>query len=1466
MSEFFNDLLGKPFLRYAIAVGVIGASFLVRVALVQDLGLALPPFILLYPAVMLVAILSGLGPGLLATALAVLITDYSVMQPVGHFAISSPSDAIALAFFAGMGLLMSMVAERYRQTQMTIAAIQVELAQQKSEQELQHAFEFSRLALDAAGLGTWEFLPESDEVSADENCLRLFGFRPEEEYAKADLQARIHPDDRGVVSDTISRSIAGSDGGLWGMEYRVVWPDGSIHWLTSHGRCYFTGEGERRRAVRLIGVNMDITGPKTADESRMAERAKLDVALASMTDAVFISDASGKPIQFNDAFSTFHRFASNVDAGTGLDDVRECVELFTIEGEFVPLEKRAIARALRGETRTNVEYKLRRKDTGHCWFGSYSFSPLRDNLGAIIGSVVVARDITESKQAEQVLRKSERQYSALFANKTNAIAHCKVITDANGQPVDYVILNINEAYERIIGMKEAKVAGRRVKEIFPGIEHHSFDYIGVFGKVGLEGSESTFEAFFKPTGQTLSVYAYSPSPGEFTAIFTDITERKRAEDELRKSEILYRGLFSSMDEGFCVIELIYDPQGKPVDYVFLEVNAAFERHTGMRDPVGKRMREFAPALESYWPEFFGRVALTGESAHFTNEAKDLSRCFEIRAYCVGEPQERHVAVVFEEITERLQAERALRQQAELLDLAHDTIMVLDLDGTIRFWNAGAKEMYGFSSAEAKGRNAHELLSTSFPRPLKEIEEIILNEGRWDGELTHIGRDGAHLVVASRWALQRDLDGKPSGVLQINNDISERKRAEEHTRKLYRAYTVLSDINQTIVREKDSAAMLAAACRIAVEKGNFRLAWIGMVEATTQQLRTVAFSGKVDGYLEQLKIDLLNPDSAGGPAARCFFSGKHATCSDIEHELFRPWRSEALRNGYKSIAAFPLKSEGRVIGIFCLYASELAFFDDDEIRVLDEMAMDISYALDVNRHEKERQKADEELRWRTAFFEAMVDSSGDGIMVVNGKGERPIRNRRLVELFKIPAEIVELGDDSQQRKFVESMMKNPARYLEKFDYLNSHPDEMSWDEVELTNGTILERQSSPVIDRAKKHYGRIWTFRDITERRQLEEQFRQAQKMEAIGQLTGGISHDFNNMLTVILGCAEMMADEVKEYPRLSKMLEMITGAAQRGADLTHRLLAFARRQSLQPRPVNINLLLTGMEGFLRRTLTAEIALKVTPSARDYEAIVDPTQLESAVLNLCLNARDAMPDGGRLTIDTSYVTLDSDYVLENSEVSAGDYILIAVSDTGTGISPENLRRVFDPFFTTKEVGKGTGLGLSMVYGFVKQSKGHVKVYSEPGLGTSVKLYLPKATHHIEPAKPQRAPFADFRGSETVLLVEDNDPVREVAKAQLINLGYHVLEAANGNDAMELVRANANIDLLFTDMAMPGGMNGRDLANKACGLRSKLKVLISSGYADNATFDEGFPGGKVAVLNKPYTRLELATKVREVLMEG
>jgi len=385
---------------------------------------------------------------------------------------------------------------------------------------------------------------------------------------------------------------------------------------------------------------------------------------------------------------------------------------------------------------------------------------------------------------------------------------------------------------------------------------------------------------------------------------------------------------------------------------------------------------------------------------------------------------------------------------------------------------------------------------------------------------------------------------------------------------------------------------------------------------------------------------------------------------------------------------------------------------------------------------------------------------------------------------------------------------------------------------------------------------------LFEKGQADLQLRQAQKMEAVGQLTGGVAHDLNNILTVIIGTIEILSEAVADRPSLAAVAKMIDEAAARGADLTQRLLAFARKQALQPRQVDVNSLVTESAKLLRPALGEHIELHMKLAGDTSHALIDPSQLNNALLNLALNARDAMPDGGKLIIETANVVLDDSYVSMNSDAIAGDYVMVALTDSGHGIPADILEHVFEPFFTTKDVDKGSGLGLSMVYGFVKQSDGHIKVYSEVGLGTTVKIYLPLATDTAKPVEV-RTTQGIQGGDETILVVEDDPLVRTFVMGQIKSLGYAALAAVNADEALTVIDGPQEIDLLFTDMIMPGPMNGRQLADAALRRRAELKVLFTSGYSQEAIIHHGHLDADVLLLAKPYRISDLARMLRAAL---
>ncbi|MDQ7248650.1 hybrid sensor histidine kinase/response regulator [Dongia sedimenti] len=398
-----------------------------------------------------------------------------------------------------------------------------------------------------------------------------------------------------------------------------------------------------------------------------------------------------------------------------------------------------------------------------------------------------------------------------------------------------------------------------------------------------------------------------------------------------------------------------------------------------------------------------------------------------------------------------------------------------------------------------------------------------------------------------------------------------------------------------------------------------------------------------------------------------------------------------------------------------------------------------------------------------------------------------------------------------------------------------------------------------------HNARLAVVQDVTQRNHAEEQLRQAQKMEAIGQLTGGIAHDFNNLLAIIQGNIELVQERVKGDPKLAEMIDYALRASERGASLTKRLLAYSRQQPLAPKPVDIAVLIAGMTDLLRRALGETIEVRTHMAPGLWQTRIDPNELEHAMLNLAVNARDAMPNGGALSIEAENTHLDAAYAEHNIEVKPGPYVMIAITDTGSGMSKEVIERVFEPFFTTKPVGQGSGLGLSMVYGFVKQSGGHIKLYSEAGHGTTIKLYLPRILEHqeAEPAAGDAAFAAAGPRKEVVLVVEDDPDVRKLVLGMVESLGYRTIAAIDGPDALDALARAGKVDLLFTDVVLPRGMNGAALAKAAQAQQADLKVLYMSGYTRNAILHNGALDEGVQLLTKPFRKADLAAKLHEVL---
>lgn len=617
----------------------------------------------------------------------------------------------------------------------------------------------------------------------------------------------------------------------------------------------------------------------------------------------------------------------------------------------------------------------------------------------------------------------------------------------------------------------------------------------------------------------------------------------------------------------------------------------------------------------------------------------------------------------------------------------------------------------------------------------------------------------------------------------------------------------------------------------------------------------------------------------------------------------------------------------------------------------------------------------------SLLAATLESTADGILVVDRHGEIVRFNRKFVEMWHLPESILASRNDDAAIRFALDQLRHPDAFVAKIEKLYGQPEAESYDVLELTDGRVFERYSQPhrlggrvvgrvwsfrdvtehrqseerfhalardapvgifrtdlvgnclyvnerwcqiagltpqeahgpgwtaalhpddrerinaawyraakemspfraeyrfrrpdgvvtwvfgqataELDNGGEHVGYVGTITDITELRRLEERLRLSERLEAVGQLAGGIAHDFNNLLTAIKGYGEFLLEDLDAEDTRRHDLKEMLNAADRAAALTRQLLAFSRKQALEPRVLNLNEVVRGIENMLRRLIGEHIALSTALDPELGRVRADPGQIEQVIVNLAVNARDAMPDGGKVLIESANVALDEEYLSKHDVVLPGRYVMLGISDTGQGMDEATESRMFEPFFTTKEIGKGTGMGLATVYGIVKQSEGYIWVYSEPGHGTTFRVYLPRVDAPAEMPEGRKPLGPPPRGTESVLLVEDDPTVREMAARVLRRQGYHVLEAEDGESALEIFsRHPTSIDLLVTDAVMPR-MSGKALAARVQTLYPSVRVLFVSGYADKGVADRGVIAPGVALLEKPFTPSGLARRVRDVL---
>jgi PAS domain S-box-containing protein len=525
---------------------------------------------------------------------------------------------------------------------------------------------------------------------------------------------------------------------------------------------------------------------------------------------------------------------------------------------------------------------------------------------------------------------------------------------------------------------------------------------------------------------------------------------------------------------------------------------------------------------------------------------------------------------------------------------------------------------------------------------------------------------------------------------------------------------------------------------------------------------------------------------------------------------------------------------------------------------------VERALEQKRMRDEQWFTAEELRWKTTLLEAQLESSPDGILVVDSQGNKILQNRRMEEMWK-----GSMADgkpvDAAQAAFDPSREKNPQQFTEKVAYLNAHPDESSHDVIERVDSTVLERYSAPVRDKAGKHYGRIWSFRDITERRKLEAQFRQAQKMESIGMLAGGIAHDFNNILSAILGNLYLIQLDAQNQPELMEQVENIFAATRRATDLVNQILTFSRQNKQERDALKLNRVVQEALKLLRASVPATIRIE-TNLQETPTVLANTTAIHQVVMNLGTNAWHAMrTKPGTLKVELNVMEVDVDFGDAYPGLRAGKYVRLAMSDTGHGMDAATVERIFDPFFTTKPVGEGTGLGLAVVMGIMQSHDGIITVYSEPGAGTTFHLYFPVFEADAAPDEAESKPVPRGQG-EHILFVDDEDTLTRLGSRMLERLGYQVTCMTNALEAVAAVQAAPDkFDLVITDLTMPG-MDGAKLGAELLQIRPDLPIVLSTGYSGMMTIEQAREMGFRELLPKPTTARALGETVHRAIQSG
>ena len=1271
------------------------------------------------------------------------------------------------------------------------------------ENALKKSEERYRRLVEGSPVIVWSLSDKCGTLFVSSRVKSILGYSPDFLYEKPWLWNKsIHPDDQYAVAQSIKDFATGKD---LNVEYRIK--DSSGNWRWFHDRSI--GKRTEDEATVIEGISIDITERKQAEDKIRESKQLLEKTFAGLRDALLVIDGNTlKILDCNPAASDIFGYDRNEMIG-------QSVKVLHVDKKTNEEFRSHLFAAV--ETKGYLswfEFKMKRKD-GVIFPTEHNVMLIEDEQGNRIRWVSMVRDITERKRAEEELRRSEERMKSIFRAAPIGIG---VVTNR-------VLMDVNARICEMTGYSREELVGSSARVLYP--TQDDFDYVGreKYGQIAEKGMGSVETRWIKKDGTIIDVLLSStpidPSDLSHGVTFTalDITERKRAEQALRESEERFRLAFENANTGVCLVDL---------DGNLTRVNNKMCETFGYTKEELERMtvNDIAhPEDIDKSPEFIQKT-LRGEIDRSMFEKRYLHKKGHVVTCQVSSSLVRgangsplYFISHVHDITDRKQAEAHIRESQQrfqgLVETLSDWIWEVDQNGIYTYVSPKVKDLLGYDPEEVLGKTPFDLMEPEEAERVKDAFESLLSTRQPLVALENVNRhkDGHMVMIETSGIPFFDAEGRFKGYRGVDRDITGRKQTEEALKERQETIKAIIETSQDWIWAIDHHGMHTYS-NPAIE----RILGYGPEEIVGRSSLDVMHED------DKKMVESILRDSE---EKRCGWNN-----------LLLRWRHKNGTYRYLESNAVPiLNAKGDLVGF-----------------------------QGVDRDITERKKAEEALQKEREISLSILENAPYGVALIDKGGEYVYINPEFTNITGYALQDIPTGKDWFQKAF--SNPKDRERMIQVWKKDRSKGNMINREfSINRKDGKTNEIETRSTFLRDGRA---VMVLHDTTEQKRaeeemksLQEQLRQSQKMEAIGRLAGGIAHDFNNLLTIIKGYSQLSLIELKEDTPLKGNIEHIHTATDRAADLVRQLLAFSRRQILEMKAWDLNTILTNLQNMLRRLIGEDIKL-TTILAEDLGRVkTDLGWIEQAIMNLVVNARDAMPSGGKLTIETGNAVLDEAYVSGRVGVKPGRYVMFSVSDTGVGMTPEVRERLFEPFFSTKEKDKGTGLGLSTVYGIVKQSDGDIWVYSEPGKGSTFKIYLPRVDEPPEQLREKVSGDELLRGSETILLVEDEEEVRKLAVRVLERQGYKVLAARDGDEALLICEGHQDpIHLMLTDVVMPG-MNGYELAERLESLHPRMKVLYMSGYTDNAIVLHGVLVEGVNYIQKPFTVDALTKKVREVL---